>query len=317
MTLLLPLWSSAYEADVSPAPAAEEESLQVVLVRGVQRGPALWRVNSGDHVLWLLGVISPYPRKVKWRSKEFERLLSESQELLIDFSGYWFLDDESKAQLRQAEKLPLGKKLKDVISPDLHGRVIDAAGRFGNPPLDDWYPFAATNRLVSAAMRTLDLENFSVRFEAVRLGEWRKMKVTPFAVPEIPFEQRLRNWQQPANEVCLERLMSAISDGGTGVVRLANAWSVGDIASLRELVPAYSFSRDGFRAGECAAAMHGTEQNARDYQQRRNEFWLSEAERALKENRSTVAVVLMSELFQPDGYFEGLRARGYEVVEPR
>ena len=70
-------------------------------------------------------------------------------------------------------------------------------------------------------------------------------------------------------------------------------------------------------AGECANAMHGTEQNARDYKLRRTQYWLAEAERALKENRSTMAVVLMSELFEPDGYLAALRAKGYEVIEPK
>lgn len=317
-TLLLPLLATANEAGITtPDSPSDEPEMQVVLVRGVQPGPALWKVASGDHVLWLLGEISPNSRKVKWQSREFENLLRESQELLIDFSGYWFVDEESRAMLRKAGKLPAGTQLKDVISPELHARVTATAQKFGKPSLEDWYAFAATNRLVSSAMQKLDLESFSVRFEAARLGEWRRMKVTPFAVAEISFEQRLRNWQQPANEVCLERLVDAIEDGGNGVVRLANAWSVGDIKSLRELVPLYSFSRDGFRAGECADAMHGTAQNARDYKLRRNQAWLEEAARALKENRSTVGVVLMSELFEPDGYLAELRARGYEVTEPK
>jgi len=316
--LMLQALSSANAADANLAPAdSSDPEMQVVLVRGVQAGPALWKVKSGDHVMWLLGEISPYPRKVKWRSKDFVRLLAGSQELLIDFSGYWFIDDESRALLNKAEKLPLGAKLKDVISPELHARVVATAGKFGRPALDDWYAFAATNRLVSAAMKKLEMESFSVRFEAARLGEWHGTKVTPFAVNEISFEQRLRNWQQPANEVCLKRLVDAIEDGGNGVLLLANAWSVGSISALRELVPLYSFSRDGFRAGECANAMHGTEQNARDYKLRRTQFWLDEAERALKQNRSTMAVVLMSELFEPDGYLAALRAKGYEIVEPK
>src|SRR6185369_8776595 len=107
----------------------------------------------------------------------------------------------------------------------------------------------------------------------------------------------LKNWQQASNAVCLERLVEAIEDGGNGVKRLANAWSVGDIAALRRLVPAFSFSRDGLRADECAAAMRGGEQQSRDYKARRTQSWLDQAERALRENRSTMAVVLMTEIF--------------------
>jgi hypothetical protein len=267
--------------------------------------------------MWILGEISPFPRKLKWRSKEFERLLQNSQELLIDFSGYWSVDEENSATLTKAGKLPDGETLKSVIAPELHARVLATAKQFGNPKLEAWRPFSATNRLVSSAMKTLDLNGFSVRFTAAKLGEFRRRKVTYFAAPELPFEERLKNWQHPANEVCLARLVDAIKDGGDGVLLLANAWSVGDIGELRQLVPRYSFSRDGFRAGECAAAMHGGEQQARDYKVRRTQAWLNEAERALKKNRRTMAVVLMTELFEPDGYLAALQAKGYEIVEPK
>jgi hypothetical protein len=290
--------------------------MDVVLVTGEQPGPALWKVSSGDHVLWILGEISPYPRKVKWRSKHFEKLLRRSQELLIDISGYAWVDEQNVAILAKAGRLPAGKRLKEVINPELHARLEAVASKFGKPSLEDLHPFAATNRLVSSAMRTLDLDRFSVRFAAAKLADWRRGRITYFAVPEIPFEERLRNWQHASNEVCLKRLVDAIDDGGSGVLLLANAWSVGDIQALRQLVPSYSFSRDGFRAGECAAAMHGGEQQARDYKLRRTQSWMGEAERALRENRSTLAVVLMSELFEADGYLAALRAKGYKVEEP-
>jgi uncharacterized protein YbaP (TraB family) len=293
-----------------------DAEMPVVLVTGERSGPAMWKVTSGDHVLWMLGEISPYPRKVKWRSKEFDRLLRDSQEVLIDFSGYWMMDEEHAAALTRAGKLPPGTTLKDVIAPELHARVEATAGLFGNPPLEELRPFAATNRLVSSAMATLDMEGFSVRFVAAKQAEWRGRKVTYFAVPEIAFAKRLQHWQQAANEVCLKRLVDVIEDGGVGVQKMANAWSVGDIEALKVLAPRYSFSRDGFRAAECAVAMHGGEQQADEYQRRRNQAWLDEAERALGTNRSTIAVVMMSELFEPDGYLAALRAKGYPVEEP-
>jgi hypothetical protein len=54
----------------------DEPPMEVVLVTGEQPGPALWKVLSGDHVLWILGEVLPVPRKMKWRSKRFERVLA-------------------------------------------------------------------------------------------------------------------------------------------------------------------------------------------------------------------------------------------------
>ncbi len=309
--------AGANEADPdTTSPDIDETGLEVVLVLGEQPGPALWKVSSGDHVMWILGEISPYPRKAKWRSKRFETLLGNSQELLLDFSGYWRAGNNDTRRLAYAEKLPDGVNLKDVISPDLYKRVEATARRFHAPGLEKLRPFAATNRLVVSAMESMDMKAFSARFAVAPLARRGHIKITYFAAPEIAFDERLRNWQHASNAICLERLVGVIGDGGSGVRRLANAWSVGDIGALRQLVPAFSFSRDGFRAGPCAAAMHGGERQAANYKLRRTQSWLGAAKRALKNNRRTMAVVPMSELFASDGYLASLRAEGFEITEP-
>ena len=299
------------------APDTDEAGMEVVLVEGYQPGPRLWKVTSGEHVMWILGEISPYPRKVKWRSARFEDLLRNSQEMLLDFSGYWSANHSETRHLAMAEFLPSGVSLKDVISPELYKRVESMATRFNAPRVDDLHPFAVTNRLVVSAMDTLDLKSFSARFSAEQLARKNHVRVTRFAAPELDFDARLKNWQDPANVVCLERLAAVIGDGGGGIRRLANAWSVGDIGALRQLVPVYSFSRDGFRADDCAAAMHGGERQSHEYKDRRTRSWLKEAKRALRNNRRTMSVVMMSELFASDGYLAALRAEGYEIEEPQ
>jgi hypothetical protein len=316
--LLLSRLASASETDPDPTTADTDESgMEVVLVLGQQPGPGLWKVTSGDHVMWILGEISPYPRKVKWTSKRFERLLGNSQELLLDYSGFWRADHTDTRRLAMAELLPNGVQLKDVISPSLYAKFEATARRFDARGLEELRPFAATNRLVVSAMDSMDMKAFSARFTAAQLARKRHLKVTYFSAPELPFEDRLKNWQQDANTVCLEQLLATIGDGGAGVRRLANAWSVGDIGALRQLVPTYSFSRDGFRSGACAAAMHGGERQAADYKRKRTRSWLNQAKRALRNNARTIAVVPMSELFSSDGYLVALRAEGYEIEEPQ
>jgi hypothetical protein len=302
--------------DAMPA-ESDETGLEVVLVLGEQPGPGLWKVSAGEHVMWILGEISPYPRKAKWRSRQFERLMGNSQELLLDFSGFWSAGNNDTRRLAYAERLPDGVMLKDVISPELRKKVESTARRFNARGLEGLRPFAATNRLVVSAMDSMDMKSFSARFTAQQLARKHKLKITRFAAPELPFEERLKNWQHDSNVVCLERLMGTIGDGGDGVRQLANAWSEGDIGALRQLVPSYSFSRDGFRADECAAAMHGGKRQAADYKRKRTQLWLQQAKRALRNNLRTMAVVPMSELFARDGYLAALRAEGYEIEEPQ
>jgi hypothetical protein len=318
---LLLVSASAWAIDPledAAAPASREADMEVVLVRGTQPGPGLWKVKSGDNVMWVLGEVSPFARHVKWNSSTFDQRLRQSQELLIDFSGFWGANREEMRAYRKAEKLPEGSSLRQILPADTYARLMSTGKLFGvTSELDGLYPFAATNRLVTSAMSTLDLGGFSARFAAEDLGHVRQVKITNFSAPEYPFDDRLTLWQQPANAVCIEKAVTALEDGGAGAKRLANAWAVGDVEALRTLVPAYSFSRDGFRRGACAAAMRGGEKEAADYDAERKQAWLAEAERCLKQNRSTMAVMLMSELFEPDGYLALLRARGYEIVEPK
>lgn len=308
---------AAESSDVPPRIDSAEPDLEVVLVMGEQPGPGLWKVTSGNNELWILGEVSPFTRRVRWRPKEFDKLLRRSQELLLDFSGFWEADKSDMATYRRAEKLPKGTTLKDLIPPELHARVVATAKVFGATGLEELYPFAATNRIVQSALRKLDMSSFSARFAAEEMGKKWSIRTTYYWAPEPTVEDRLRTWQQPPNVACLEQLVDVIGDGGDGVKLLANAWAVGDIAGMRELVPQYSFSRDGLRTGKCGAAMRGGEQQVRDYTALRQQGWVKEAERVLKENRRSVAVVLMSELFAPDGYLALLRARGYEITEPR
>src|SRR5687768_14260052 len=79
------LTSTAWaQSDFASAPVQEPVApVEEVLVSGEQPGPGLWRVSHGDHSLWLLGLHSPLPAKMSWKSSEVERLIAQSQLVLI------------------------------------------------------------------------------------------------------------------------------------------------------------------------------------------------------------------------------------------
>ena len=56
------------------APAAIEE----VQVSGERPGPGLWKIRRGENTVYVLGTTSPLPRKMKFRSRELEKVLSEA-----------------------------------------------------------------------------------------------------------------------------------------------------------------------------------------------------------------------------------------------
>src|SRR3954466_12454167 len=65
------------------APAEDNTAeLATVVVTGEQPGPGLWKVSSGDHVLWILGTLSPLPKDIHWQSREVEDAIASAQEVI-------------------------------------------------------------------------------------------------------------------------------------------------------------------------------------------------------------------------------------------
>ena len=299
------------------AGAAAPEAMEVVLVTGEQPGPGLWKVWSNDHVLWILGEVAPQPGKVKWRSRRFESLLENSQEVLLDFSGVMWpnkLQEEAETRIRV---LPGGQTLKDVVTPALYARADAARKLYGTPEqIMTLRPFYAGRRILMGALRKLDMEKrFSASFTVRKLARRADVRITYLETPGQAHEEHLKNIQESSTVPCLEMMVTIVEDGGSGLRRLANAWSIGDISALRQLVPLYAL-QPTHQESKCTVALYGGEQRANEFVARRTEAWLSAAERALRENKRTMAVISMAELFAPDGYLAGLRARGYKVEEP-
>ncbi len=303
------------------APVSAEADLDVVLVTGEQPGPALWKVSSGDHHLWILGEVSPLPRKVKWRSRQFESLLGNSQEVILHDSAGSTKGIQA-AQLARANELPAGQSLRDIVSPDLYARIETVAKIYGiSEPLEDLSPPIVGSRFANASLKTLDLRVLPLQLSVESLARKAKISITTYSTQhpdvDIPFDERLQMIRSSATAVCpLERIVRLLEDGGSGLRRLANAWAVGDIESLRRLVPEYGLFTDGFRSSACPGVAPADRKRFEEYLSPRTARWVAEAERALRENETTLAVVPMPELFELDGYLAALRARGYEVLDP-
>src|SRR5689334_12420411 len=106
--------SQVSDSAQAPAPALQE--FAEVVVTGEQPGPALWRVQSGEHVLWRLGGVSQLPGKVTWRSRQLETVLATSQEVIVDFGVVSRARSKREgAAMKRATDLPFGKTLKDVL----------------------------------------------------------------------------------------------------------------------------------------------------------------------------------------------------------
>ena len=301
-----------------PAPDAGEPPLDVVLVKGELPGPALWKVSSGDHVLWIMGEVGAIPKHMKWRSKQFERLLKESQEMIVDDSerAPAFTTQREAARLWKAYKLPRGQTLQEYVSPGMYARAEAIKETFDIPvDLESERPLAAAGQLYNLAFYRLDLMDFRARETATKLARKAKVRVTMLEFKPT-FAEHLVYVESSPGDVCFSRVVEILGDGGFGVRRLANAWSIGDIDQLRNLVPAHELTSEHWSPNEFTSCLRGGPHRAREYFEQRTTAWLRESDRVLRDHHSTIAVMPIGWLLAPDGYLALMRARGYEVVEP-
>jgi hypothetical protein len=60
----------------------DDPVVEEVTVVGEAAGPGLWKVRNGDNTLYILGTLSPLPKKMEWRSREVERVLTRADRLI-------------------------------------------------------------------------------------------------------------------------------------------------------------------------------------------------------------------------------------------
>jgi hypothetical protein len=302
------------------------EDIDSIVVSGRFSGPGLWKVSNGDRTLWILGTQSPLPKRMDWDSRNVERRIAESQEVLmppsvdLDADVGFFRGLTLLPSLFKARKNPDGKTLQDVLPPEQYARWQTLKRRWigGDRGVEEWRPVFAALELYGKAIERSGMTQEQFVTDAVRRAAKRaKVKIT---VPTVKLKianarQTLRDFSNEAlnDQECFRRTLDRIeSDLGTMVGR-ANAWAAGDIETLRDLP-----FRNQLTA--CAAVFTGSEiarkQGMQDIQARVENAWLAAAEKALNENQTTFGVLPVGQMLAPDGLLQRLIAKGYRVEEP-
>lgn len=310
----------------SSAAAPPTPVLETLVVTGIQPGPGLWQVRHGGNTLWILGTLSPLPRRIEWEPRELDERVVGADRVLapprgsidtgLNFFGRLGL---LPAALR-ARNLPDDQRLADVLPPELHARwQVQKARWIGEAPaLERRRPLFAAFALMEEALEDLDLKRENLawrRVERIARREGREIvRVQVEATLDDP-RQALREFGAGGLDDigCLEATLARLENDTGVLVERANAWAVGDTATLLER----RFD-DELRA--CALAVLATDvarkRGLDRLPQQLVEAWLEAASQALNEVPETLAVVDLRLLVADDGLLAGLRARGYEVLPP-
>ena len=163
-TILMLAFTLSASAQDAPAPAASTSqvtNLEAVTVSGEQPGPGLWRVSKGDHVMWVLGTLSPLPDRMQWKTNDVEQTIASSQEVLgppsialkpkTNFFGKLFL----LPSLIGARKNPDGQKLQQVVPAPDYARWLTLKQQYigSDRGIEEWRPIFAAVELYDKAIK--------------------------------------------------------------------------------------------------------------------------------------------------------------------
>jgi hypothetical protein len=285
-----------------------------VLVNAEHAGPALWKVTSGQHLLWILAEPpTPLPTKTVWRTKQVEAAIASAQELIFDggitFNSLMSARPLSAATYQDMRRIPGPlTSLKDVVPADLYRRfkALKEAFAANRDSLEQLRPWAAGFELSKHVMKSLRLSDTAVSETVLKLG-WRAKVITLYTYAD--YAQFEKNSKSSRAMSCLEEIVSELEVDRDDLQRLGDAWSVGDVDTLREAALRQ-------KPDTCVLDMFDNDRQATYVTAQHTEQWLAAVDLALGANKTTFALVPADKIFAPEGWLTALRARGYEVQEP-
>ncbi len=329
---VLPFVLSLFLALAIPAsiraatPVAETTVLEEILVSGDQPGPGLWKVSRDGRVMWVLGTLTPVPKRMVWQSEEVEAVIATAQEIVLDggvavSSGKGFFGSMLLLpSLLGARKNPEKESLQEMLPAELYARWLVLKQKYmgRDRAVEKRRPIFAAYELYNKAIAKSGLSNQGPVTKLVRrTAKLHKITVTQPLVTITLKDPRgmIKTFKQSALDdvECFAKTLQHIEQDLETMKDRANAWATGDIELLQQL----TYTNQG-RA--CIEAMLDAsafqEDGMTDLPARVEAEWMTAAEAALSKNIVTFAVLPMRDLVDADGYLAKLAAKGYQVSAP-
>lgn len=319
-------------AQSAPAPAAtarpsDVANLATVVVSGVQPGPGLWKVSRGDHVLWVMGTLSPLPRAMTWQSQQVASVIAGSQQVLLSpavklklnagFFGKLFLLPAAYS----ARKNEDGKTLQQVLPAPEYARwqVLKQKYLGRDHGIERWRPIFASADLYRKALKANGLSDTGGIEDTVKaLAKQHGIEPTPVAYEQVIEQPRaaIKAFKQSGldDTACFSHTLDSIEQDMPAMTARANAWASGDLDALRKLP-------QSDRRDTCVSALTSAgfarKLGLDDLPARIRDSWLAAARAALAKNPQTFAMLPIDELLSPTGWLARLKAQGYTVESPQ
>ncbi|MBU6377812.1 MAG: TraB/GumN family protein [Gammaproteobacteria bacterium] len=306
--------STSATADAPPSDSIEE-----VTIVGEAAGPGLWKVRNGDNTLYILGTLSPLPKKMEWRSREVENVLSRAKQVIPARSEVDADIGPIKAvrlymQFRKVRGNDDKQTLQQVLPADLYQRFEALRGKYAprERSMLQRRPLIAAGELWGEAVSRSGLTSRNDVSRAVeKLAKKRKVDIV---LPKIFVDDpsgllaEVGTIPRDAEVGCMRSTLDRLESDLADTRRRAEAWAVGDVETLRS-------RRSSEQQKSCWSALQQSPKIAA-LRKQFEDAWFKLAVEAVEQHDVALAVVPIEELFGREGVIARMQARGYRVDDP-
>ena len=307
---LIPVVLSAMLLMAAPARAQEQPAdpdatlVEELVVTARYGGPAFWRVEDADTVVYVLGTPSLAPKRMQWDQLLFMRRLRGANAVLVPARGMRVKLTGAPAAAIAYMRLKSGP-YEDRMDAAGRARFAAARASLGKPARD-----YGTNHPLAAALLLID--DYRERHQLTDqdptklirlLAEQNGVPVKSRTYDLGPLLSKVASAPRSASAVCLDEVLSEIEAGPGRTLAAARAWSEGDVGGALAAERTYE---------RCLSTAPG----AAAFDARVKADQAAQIAEALKTPGHAIAVVQLRPLLSQGGVLDRLRAQGFTVKTP-
>ena len=310
IALLLATCSASFAQSKATGAPVKDWSIETVVVTAKAPGPALWHISKDGADVWILGLVEPVPKNLKWDSRELARVIDHAKAVLLPprgrvgvFEGIWFLITNGDVL-----RLPEGEKLEAILPDPLKTRFSQArsAAQRDAERYAAYKPSVAGFMLEADFLKSAGLSTSEPTATIQTLAAIGDAPIHTIATyPALDVVKEVPSLSPAANRKCLEDSLDDIDVMSAHAKLAADAWAIGDIEGVKAH---YSEPKALDCLGQSASFTKLWQQSVDDT--------VAAVDTALKRRGKSVLVINIGELLRKNGVLERLAAQGLRVEGP-
>lgn len=267
-----------------------------------QAESSVWRIQSGEHTLYLGGTVHVLSAQDLPLPQVYHRVFDETDALVLETDLNVLMQPQSQMQMAQAMRYPGGQRLSQFVSAETYA-ALEAYGKsLGLPPgvFEFMRPSGVAITLLALELRRAGITQSGVDMIFFRQAQQAGKPVSGLETPERHLAY-LSNMGEGLEDQFIRQTLEDVGATVTHVREIVAAWRGGDKAALEKAVIDDMATRYPKLYDELLVA--------------RNREWMPQLEAMLKTEPQEFVLVGAAHLLGADGLLTQLETLGYTVTQ--